>query len=393
MKDLKLYTFIAFILLGFYLLAQYKKPKPINWAPTFSKKDKIPYGSLVIFNRLNDLFPNSSIRTKRETPYVTLVEQTYLPGNYLLISQKIKVDEYDFKELEKYMRKGNNVFIATFELSNYLKDSLQLQINSEMKLKEDTQIPLSFVNPSIASKIYSFNKGVGDQYFSDFDSTKAVILGKNSRDHANFIKYQYGKGALYVVASPMFFTNFNMLQKDGADYVSKVLSYLPAKQEIIWDEYSTFGREGEESPLRVILSILALKWAYLISVFALLIFVLYEMKRRQRIIPIIEPLQNTSAEFVKVVGQVYYQKRDNLNIAQKKAAYFLEEIRSRYTIKTTSLNEEFEKTLNTKSGVRAELISTIVSKIIQTTHSKKITDHELVALNKSIEQFHQQSKI
>ena len=191
----------------------------------------------------------------------------------------------------------------------------------------------------------------------------------------------------------MFFTNFNMLQKDGADYVSKVLSYLPAKQEIIWDEYSTFGREGEESPLRVILSIPALKWAYLISVFALLIFVVYEMKRRQRIIPIIEPLQNTSAEFVKVVGQVYYQKRNNLNIAQKKAAYFLEEIRSRYTIKTTSLNEEFEKTLTTKSGVRAELISELVSKIIQTAHSKKIIDHELTALNKSIEQFHKQSKI
>ena len=103
MKDLKIYSIIAFVLLCFYLFAQYNKPKPISWKPTFSRKDKIPYGSFLLFNRLNDLFPHSVAKTTRQNPYVTLTEENHLPGNYLLISQTVKVDEYDFKELEKYI--------------------------------------------------------------------------------------------------------------------------------------------------------------------------------------------------------------------------------------------------------------------------------------------------
>ncbi|HEX8378329.1 MAG TPA: DUF4350 domain-containing protein [Pedobacter sp.] len=394
MKDLKIYSLIAFVFLCFYLVAQYNKPKPVSWKPTFSKKDKIPYGSFILFNRLNDLFPNSVVRANRESPYLTLTEGNHAPGNYLLIAQKIKIDEYDFRELEKYMRKGNNVLIAGFDLSSYLTDSLKLNINSERKANENLKTPIRFINPVLKSAHpYLFEKGIGDQYFSSFDSSKAVILGTNNLNHANFIKYQYGEGALYLVASPMFFTNYGMLQKDGAEYVSKVLSHLPVKQEIIWDEFSTLGPiDTEKSPLRVILSISPLKWAYMISIFALMLFVVYEMKRRQRIIPIIEPLKNTSAEFVKVVGQLYYQKRNNLNIAQKKISYFLEEIRSRYAIKTTVLDEDFEKLLTTKSAIKNELVRTLVSQILQISNSKSISDHELIALNKNIEQFHQQSR-
>ena len=394
MKDLKIYSLIAFVVLCFYLVAQYNKPKPVNWKPTFSKKDKIPYGSFVLFNRLNDLFPNSLVKANRESPYITLTDEIHPPGNYLLISQTIKVDEYDFRELEKYMRKGNNVLIAGFELSSYLTDSLKLNINSERKKNEHSKTPIRFVNPALKSdRPYLFGKGIGDQYFSSFDSAKAIVLGTNNLNHANFIKYTYGKGNLFLVASPMFFTNYCMLQKDGAEYVSKVLSYLPEKQEIIWDEFLTLGPlDVEQSPLRVILSIPPLKWAYLISVVSLVLFVVYEMKRRQRIIPIIEPLRNTSAEFVKVVGQLYYQKRNNLNIAQKKATYFLEDIRSRYAIKTTVLDEEFEKLLTTKSAVKTDLVRSLVSQIVKISHSKTVSDQELIALNSNIEQFHQQSR-
>ncbi|HEY0055488.1 MAG TPA: DUF4350 domain-containing protein [Pedobacter sp.] len=394
MKDLKIYSLIAFVILCFYLVAQYNKPKPVSWKPTFSKKDKIPYGTFILFNRLNDLFPNSVVRADRESPYLTLTEGNHAPGNYLLISQKIKLDQYDFRELEKYMRKGNNVLIAGFDLSSYLTDSLHLTINSELKTKENFKTPIQFVNSSLKStRPYLFEKGIGDQYFSSFDSAKAVILGTNNLNHANFIKYQYGKGSLYLVASPMFFTNYGILQKDGAEYVSKVLSHLPVKEEIIWDEFLTLGPiDTEKSPLRVILSISSLKWAYMISICTLILFVLYEMKRRQRIIPIIEPLKNTSAEFIKVVGQLYYQKRNNLNIAQKKVSYLLEDIRSRYAIKTSALDEEFEKLLTTKSAVKNELVRNLVSQILQISNSKSISDHELIALNKNIEQFHQQSR-
>lgn len=394
MKDLKIYIALASLCLIFYLIAQYNRPKPVDWAPTLSKKDKIPFGTYVVYNRLNDLFPTSKIKPKADPPYLIFTESVVKSGNYILIAQRVKVDGYDFKKLREYMQKGNNVFIAGFLLSNYFTDSLKLKISSERKFNLDEKIAVSFVNPALrSSKKYVFDRGIGDQYFSKYDTFKATILGINGKGHPNFIKYQYGQGALYLMASPMFFTNYNMLEPQGAEYVSKALSYLPTRSEILWDEFSAIGSSDYgESPLRVFLSIEPLKWAYLITLFSLMVFVVFEIKRRQRIIPLIPPLQNSSAEFVKVVGQVYYQQRNNANIAHKKVTYLLEEIRSKYGIKTNSLNNDFAAHLAHKSGIQKDLAIVLTGELMRIQHSKKISDQELISLNKNIEQFHYQSK-
>ena len=393
MRDLKLYLIIAFSLLTFYIVAQYNRPKPVNWNPTFSKKDKIPFGTYILHNQLKDIFPGSRIRSLQQAPYIILEEGDYPPGNYLVIAPRIKLDEYDFKKMLKYMQKGNNVFIASFNLSSYLTDSFKLKVNSERKFEPNSKEPLRFVNISLGTKNYVFDRGIGEQYFSSYDTSKAIVLGINGHKHPNFIKYQYGKGSLYLIASPMFFTNYNLLKPDGAEYAAKVLSHLPVKSEIIWDEFSALGAIDEgESPLRVLLTYRSLRWAYFISLFSLIIFVLYEKKRRQRIIPVIEPLQNSSAEFVRVVGQVYYQQRDNSNIARKKIAYLLEEVRSRYGVKTNLLNSEFADLLVAKSGANKDLITELINQAIEIQEIKKVSDQQLIALNNNIDQFHYQSK-
>ena len=394
MRDLKIYIALATTLFIFYLVAQYNRPIPVDWSPTFSKKDKIPFGTYVIYNHLNDILPASVIKPKREAPYIVFTESTLKSGNYLLIAQRAKVDGYDFREMREYMYKGNNVFIASFLLSSYFTDSLKLNVSTERKFNFDEKIPVSFVNPALnPNKKYVFDRGIGDQYFSEYDSSKAVVLGINGKGHPNFIKYQYGAGALYLMASPMFFTNYNMLKPQGAEYVAKALSYLPTKSEIIWDEFSALGSSDDgQSPLRVFLSIEPLKWAYFITLFSLIAFVVYEVKRRQRIIPVIAPLQNSSAEFVKIVGQVYYQQRNNSNIAHKKISYLLEDIRSKYAIRTNILNQEFAELLAAKSGVQKEFAIGLIPELIKIKNLKQVSDQELITLNKHIEQFHLQSK-
>lgn len=392
MRDLKIYLVIAFSLLTFYIIAQYNRPQPINWKPTFDKKDKIPFGTYILYNRLHDIFPEAEVRPLRDAPYVIL-EDEKAQGNYILIAPDVKLDEYDFKEIRKYMNAGSNIFIASFNLSSYLTDSLNLKVNSEHKLASG-RIPVSFTNTSLnPAKKYTFDKGIGEQYFSRYDTSKAVVLGVNGNKHANFIKYQYGRGALYIIASPMFFTNYNMLQPDGAEYVAKALSHLPQKPQIIWDEYSALGAIDEgQSPLRVLFSYPALSWAYYIALFSLMAFVLYEIKRRQRIIPVIEPLKNSSVEFVKVVGQVYYQQRNNSNIAQKKVTYFLEEIRSKYGLKTNTLNKDFAILLSPKSGVDQDMIHRLLKHILELQAQSKISDQQLIILNNTIEEFQYKSK-
>ncbi|KAA8481561.1 hypothetical protein BDE36_0743 [Arcticibacter tournemirensis] len=393
MKQLKTYLVIGGALLLVYLVAQYYRPKPINWTVTFNKEDKIPYGTYVVYNRLKDIFPEQRIRTERRAPYLTFTEDTVETGSYILIAETVKMDEYDFHKLRNYMLRGNTVLIAAYYPGTYLTDSLGIKINTELSLGSEENTSLHFVNPSLdPSRKYRFDKGIGQQYFSGFDTSKAVVLGMNNRGHANFIRYTYGKGNLFLLASPFFFSNYNMLKPDGAEYASKTLSYLKPGREVVWDEFSSLGNEDNSSPMRVFLRNPSLKWAWYLSLFSLLIFVIYEIKRRQRIIPVIEPLKNTSADFVRVVGRVYYEQKDHTDIAKKKVVYLLEFIRSRYHLKMEKPDKKFSDLLSAKSGIDNVLIVDLVRQMAQLARYNMVSERELIELNKNIESFYQKSR-
>jgi len=114
------------------------------------------------------------------------------------------------------------------------------------------------------------------------------------------------------------------------------------------------------------------------------------MKRRQRIIPTIDPLKNTTVEFVNAVGQVYYEKRDNANIARKKIAYLLNYLREQYRLKTNALDTEFSETLAHKTGVDIAIAQQLVSQIAFMSGQARVSDKELIELNNLIEKFYKQ---
>jgi len=388
MKDLKLYIGIASVVLAIYLIALYNQPKSVNWKETYSQKDKIPYGTYVLRSRLKDIFPGSKIVDQRKPVFNVFREEHIKNGSYIIVASTVQLNKYDFKELVKYMQKGNNVFIAAYNLSQFLDDTLKLTIKSSMVLKP----LLKFQNPQFSNKTYSFDRGIGDQFFSKYDTTKAIILGVNQDKKANFLKYNYGKGGLYLVPGPQLFSNYNILNADGADYAAKALSHLNTGGDIIWDDYPSLGRDEEASLLRVLFQHPNLKYAYYIALFSLVAFVLFEMKRRQRVIPVITPLQNTTVEFVELIGKVYYQKRDHADIAKKKINYLLEHIRSSYNIRTNAIDKEFNNLLIAKTGLEAPFIGELLMNINYCLSSNRLSNKELIDLNKVIEEFYDKSR-
>jgi hypothetical protein len=136
----------------------------------------------------------------------------------------------------------------------------------------------------------------------------------------------------------------------------------------------------------------SLQWAYYISLFGICVFVLFEVKRRQRIIPVIEPLKNSTLDFVNVVGQVYYEKRNNTNIAHKKILYLFAYLRDEYQLKTNKLDNEFIEKLTAKLGIDAQFARSLVSFINYINVQQRITDHELIELNHLIEQLYTQTR-
>jgi hypothetical protein len=388
MKDLKIYISLASIVLIIYLVAQFNKPKPTDWSTTLSSNDKIPFGTYILYNRITDIFPGAKVKTFREPVYNVIDDENIENGTYMIIGDDIDIDTNDYVQLKKYIEKGNDVFIAANTFSGELAKILK--INTENDRSPATRI--GFINNQWKDNLYDVDKYSSNGYFADFDTFKAVVLGNNQYHHFNYIRFPMGKGNLYLNANPQMFTNYSLLQDMGAAYSSIALSYVKNSKNLYWDQYYTLGREGAESPMRVFLQNNSLRWAFYIAIFSLLVFVLYEMKRRQRIIPIIPPLNNTTVEFAGIVGQVYYEQRNNGNIAQKKAAYFLEHIRSTYNIRTQVFDEEFITTLSQKSGAKPELVKDLANQITHVNITSQISDNELIDLNRNIEQFYIQSR-
>lgn len=392
MKGMRLYLIGSATVLILYLIAQYYKPKPTDWSPTYLKEDKIPYGLYVLNQERAAIFPGAKLKTSRLPVYNTLKDQHYQKTNYLFIAGNLKFDKLDYQELVKFMNAGNQVFIAAFSLGKVLNDTLQLETSTNLSAKI-RPYSINFINPALKAKYgYVFDKGLGDQYFTTVDTSRCTVLGKNNNGDVNFVKYTFGKGALYVLPDPQLLTNYSLLNPAGAAYAAKALSYLQKSETLIWDENNTRGAEENGSILRVFFKHDQLRWAYCLTLAGLLVFVLFEMKRRQRIIPVLLPLKNSSAEFVTVVGSVYYQQRDNSDIAQKKINYFLEYIRLNYRLKTLKTDEEFISSLVLISGAQEETTRQLFTVINTVQHGSKVTDTLLIELNKLIEKFYNQAK-
>lgn len=390
MRGMRLYFAGGAVVLIIYLIAQYYKPKPVDWTASYVKEDKIPFGLYVLYQELGGLFPKSGIHVSRKPVYNTLKENGDQHASYLLITGSVRMDQLDYAQLTRFMEKGNSVFIAASDLGKTLTDTLGLSVDMAFP---DGESGINFENPTLKNvKPYVFKKGIGKAYFTRIDSARATVLGRNSEGEVNFLKYTFGKGALYLTPNPQVFSNYCLLGQPGPDYAAKALSYLPVGQTLIWDEYSTKGSVDNDSVLRVIFKHDALRWAYYISLFALVIFVFFEMKRRQRIIPVLEPLQNSSLEFVKLIGKLYYQRRDNRDIAQKKIRYFMDHLRTRYRLKATAADLALQEDVIHKSGVSSETVNQLFSAIRNIDRQYQVTDEMLILLNQLIEKFYKQAQ-
>lgn len=390
MRDFKIYISIATILLVIYLVAQYNKPSPVNWQPTLYYQDKIPFGTYVLHNELSHFFPGATVNNTNQNLYDLFHKSTTTNSNYLILSKTVNLSKYDYKEMVKYIEAGNSVLISALNWQGKLADTLNITTGVEFKKKSDG---LNFTNEKLKQQSnYRFDKDINSEYFRSFDTTHAVVLGKNENNNITLLSFKYGKGTLYLCANPLVFTNYALLSDHGDDYAAKILSYLPASKSIYWDEYQNGDIPEDLSPMRVFFGNPNLQWAYYISLWGMVVFVLFGMKRRQRIIPIIEPLKNSTVEFANVVGQVYYEQRDNMNIAQKKIIYFYEHLRTVYYLKTTPLDAEFIGRLSQKTGIELSFIQELISHIKYVLVQHQVSDHELIRLNQLIEQFYKKSR-
>ncbi|MEX0313028.1 MAG: DUF4350 domain-containing protein [Allomuricauda sp.] len=391
----------SLVVLGI-VITEIVKPKPINWRLSYTSFDKIPFGCYVLYNELANLFDSSEINMVEKSVYDVLIEKDpTISSNYIFINDRIDFDEQETNQILDYVDSGNTVFIATTNFGWHLADTLNIETASEYSVKEGKSI-LSFTNKKIDEVNFELTRGNFNSHFTSVDSTYTTILGhitytvdnfvsnKPGRQvsRPNFIKTKFGKGYFILSTTPVAYSNIYML-RGNQDYAAKTMSYLEDTDILYWDNYEKAGRVVIDSPMRFVLNQKALKWAYYLTMSSLLLFVLFKAKREQRIIPVIEPLKNSSVEFAQAVGSLYHQNKDFTDLIHKKLNYFQAYIRSRYHVDTKQLNEKTIQILASKAGKSMEETKALIEYIIHLKNKNIHTEQESIELNKKITAFKQ----
>jgi hypothetical protein len=383
MKGFKLYIGVILVLIIITALAIINKPKQVDWTDSLAKEDKIPFGTYILNQNLPQLFDGKVLDNKSDI-YNLYAKDSLKNHNILIIAKTINFTKTDFNQLIKLAKAGNNIFLSAYQFSSTITNGLSFTVGTGSSF-ENAEV--KFTNPALKDKTYNFDRGTAGLYFykAKFKGTKTLSI--NEKAKPNFIKIPFQKGNIFISPNPLIFSNYCLLNDSLRAVSSTMLSYLPKEKPLVYTEYYLNNLNPDINLLGTLTKYPALKWAYYLAVFTLLVYVILNLKRRQRAIPVLSPLKNNSLNFVKTISQIYYQQKNHHQLGIKKINHFFEFIRNRYRLNLTD-KEEFIKSLSAKSGIDHSEIIDILNNSEKIKSIKQISELELIKISNLIDKFY-----
>jgi len=410
MKGSRLYMFFLLVFLVIVFLVDYNAPHQFEWKPTYDKNDKEPFGSFVFDDVMSSSIYNYTVDNK--TFYQLFQADSLASDSAILLTENtLHFNETDIEFLFKLLHKGNRIMLCTDEFPFKLLDSLGLSVTYQKvtsffggSFVQNTDRDSIFLgrdtlNPERVFEVFlevhpvSFGfrgarRGAGDME-DEGDTVKHTVIKYDSLevlvwDNKNkplVVRVFLGKGELFLVSTPLMFTNFGMLDGNNASYAFRLLSYLKKSPASPLVRIEAYGKHDERphSPLRYILSEETLRWATYSILVLLILFMAFTAKRRQRIIPVRVAPPNRTLGFMFLISNLYYQKHDNLEILKMKYMFFCAEVKdlSGVDLSDKLPSETDYERLIEKSGMERESISRLLQNIQQAVGGTKVNDWQL----------------
>lgn len=341
------------------------------------------------------------------------------PASYIYVGRSNFYTESDLDSLFIFVHQGNSAFISADNLSYGLGERLELAYCAEYdwddltRAYKDSVAELNLVHPKLKLKqpaILTYRpQNQPEKYNWNYffieswceNDNRIAKIGTVNKKH-NFIRVPHGEGFFYLHSTPIAFTNYYMRDSTTLPYAQNVFAHLPYGT-IYWDEGSrNWHYDGEEgnsqrspfgqSQLKYILSEPAMKWAFYTLLAGVVLYIMFYMKRRQRVIPVVEPYANTSVEYAQTVGGLYFLKQEHRKLADQQFRLFLSYIRNRYRLSTQQLDEELVKKVTLTSKVEDARVRQIFSDHKKFMEQHGVSMEQLIGFNKALEYFYQNCK-
>lgn len=436
MKSSRNFLFAMLVLFVLFCLLQVNLPKKFVWSPTFSHVDKQPLGCFVFDSVLTQSLPNGYHVTKKtffqldqehakeKISVLMVVDQQDLKqldvkylcniarrgGKVMVVASSsfddgrnadtVVVDELErtFKvKIEDGMYFSLRGILSGLRAhDNDMYDTIYWNNRETMYAAQPYRMFYNMVGgtlfvdsvPKVKRLAYTLSTAGYDYkydslYVGDFTRFDTIVDKKERIERIDTfaikkipvaVSVPYGKGEVIFVSSPLLFTNYGMLEGNTSVYIFRLMSYLADLPVYRTEAYVKTDAMlvAEQSPFREFIKRPPLRWALYLALLGVVLFMIFTARRRQRVIPIMSKPANRSLEFIQLIGTLYYQRKDHVDLVRKKFKLFAEELRKTAGVDISDVNTDDREyqLLAEKTGMNSDRLKKVIRQIRLVLHSE-----------------------
>lgn len=436
MKSSRNFLFAMLVLFVLFCLLQVNLPKKFVWSPTFSHVDKQPLGCFVFDSVLTQSLPNGYHVTKKtffqldqehakeKISVLMVVDQHNLKqldvkylcniarrgGKVMVVASSsfddgrnadtVVVDELErtFKvRIEDGLYFSLRGILAGLKAhDNDMYDTIYWNNRETMYAAQSYRMFYNMVGgtlfvdsvPKVKRLAYTLSTAGYDYrqdslYVGDFTGFDTIVDEKERIERIDTfaikkvptaVSVPYGKGEVIFVSSPLLFTNYGMLEGNTSVYIFRLMSYLADLPVYRTEAYVKTDAMlvAEQSPFREFIKRPPLRWALYLALLGVVLFMIFTARRRQRVIPIMSKPANRSLEFIQLIGTLYYQRKDHVDLVRKKFKLFAEELRKTAGVDISDVNTDDREyqLLAEKTGMNSDRLKKVIRQIRLVLHSE-----------------------
>lgn len=436
MKSSRNFLFAMLVLFVLFCLLQVNLPKKFVWSPTFSHVDKQPFGCFVFDSVLTQSLPNGYHVTKKtffqldqehakeKISVLMVVDQQNLKpldvkylcniarrgGKVMVVASSSfddgrNADTVVVDELERTFKVKiedgtyfslRGILAGLKAHDNDMYDTIYWNNRETMYAAQSYRMFYNMVGgtlfvdsvPKVKRLAYTLSTAGYDYkhdslYVGDFTGFDTIVDEKERIERIDTfaikkvptaVSVPYGKGEVIFVSSPLLFTNYGMLEGNTSVYIFRLMSYLADLPVYRTEAYVKTDAMlvAEQSPFREFIRRPPLRWALYLALLGVVLFMIFTARRRQRVIPIISKPANRSLEFIQLIGTLYYQRKDHVDLVRKKFKLFAEELRKTAGVDISDVNTDDREylLLAEKTGMNSDRLKKVIRQIRLVLHSE-----------------------
>lgn len=436
MKSSRNFLFAMLVLFVLFCLLQVNLPKKFVWSPTFSHVDKQPFGCFVFDSVLTQSLPNGYHVTKKtffqldqehakeKISVLMVVDQQNLKqldvkylcniarrgGKVMVVASSSfddgrNADTVVVDELERTFKVRiedgtyfslRGILAGLKAHDNDMYDTIYWNNRETMYAAQSYRMFYNMVGgtlfvdsvPKVKRLAYTLSTAGYDYrqdslYVGDFTSFDTIVDEKERIERIDTfaikkvptaVSVPYGKGEVIFVSSPLLFTNYGMLEGNTFVYIFRLMSYLADLPVYRTEAYVKTDAMlvAEQSPFREFIKRPPLRWALYLALLGVVLFMIFTARRRQRVIPIMSKPANRSLEFIQLIGTLYYQRKDHVDLVRKKFKLFAEELRKTAGVDISDVNTDDREylLLAEKTGMNSDRLKKVIRQIRLVLHSE-----------------------